>query len=111
MRARARADQTRNSAQPLTLTLSPSPGRGKHFRHDATWGVLENPPPVRTSPLLLWLLVIGFALAALGGCTLLTNFDPEGQPCDVGAPNYADQCVADAGYSCVNGLCTRDGGH
>lgn len=65
---------------------------------------------MRTSPLLAWLLVIGCALAALGGCTLLTTFDPEGQPCDVGAPSSSDLCVADGGYRCVNGVCTRDAG-
>jgi len=45
------------------------------------------------------------ALALLGACTLLTNFDPDGQPCD-----YDGSCLP--GYGCVAGQCRKgaDGG-
>lgn len=48
------------------------------------------------------LVVPGFALTALAGCIFLTQFDPEGQPCD---PNA--QCLTDAGYWCVAGACRK----
>ncbi len=60
----------------------------------------------RPSALLPLLLA---ALAALAACTFLTAFDPEGQPCDVGAPPGA-QCLTDAGYFCVAGKCSKDAG-
>lgn len=43
-----------------------------------------------------------FAVALAGGCSLLINFDPEGQPCNNGA------CLR--GFRCLNGRCTQDGG-
>ena len=49
---------------------------------------------------LLWLAGV-FAGAA---CTLLTQFDPEGQPCDTNAPR-ATQCLS--GYHCVAQGCTK----
>jgi hypothetical protein len=58
----------------------------------------------------VWLLAVVLALAVLGGCTFLTNFDPEGQPCDPGTTVASEQCLTDAGYRCVGGLCTRDAG-
>ncbi len=54
-----------------------------------------------------WLVLL-FGLVA-AGCTLLTSFDPEGQPCDPAARGN-DQCLSDAGYVCVGGVCTRDAG-
>lgn len=55
------------------------------------------------------LLALAVALGFAAGCSLLTSFDPEGQPCDVGAPTYAEMCQADAGYHCNldAGLCTK----
>ena len=38
-------------------------------------------------------------------CTLLTSFDPEGQPCNPGASTIADQCLP--GYGCVDGACRK----
>ena len=50
---------------------------------------------------LLWLAVTGIG----AGCTLLTQFDPEGQPCDTNAPRTS-QCLS--GYSCGPGQrCTK----
>ena len=45
-------------------------------------------------------------LLALGsaGCTLLTSFDPDGQPCDMSAAP-ANQCLV--GYGCVAGKCKK----
>ena len=50
---------------------------------------------------LLWL-----AVTLVGaGCTVLTQFDPEGQPCDTTAPR-ATQCLS--GYTCGPGQrCTK----
>lgn len=52
-------------------------------------------------------LLIPFSLAAVvgAGCSLLVNFDPEGQPCD-------DQGGCLAGYGCVDRRCVKgaDGG-
>lgn len=49
-----------------------------------------------------------FWLAAAGittGCTLLTQFDPEGQRCD-----NEGQCLFDAGYFCnADKICTKLG--
>lgn len=42
------------------------------------------------------------AFAGASACSLATQFDPEGQPCDA-----ARLCLLDAGYRCVEGLCTR----
>jgi len=50
------------------------------------------------------------AFLVVGGCTLLTQFDPDGQPCDEGAFDPAEACLSDAGYWCVNGLCRKTGG-
>ncbi len=56
----------------------------------------------------LWVL-----LAVWGaGCTALTQFDPESQPCELNAP-VGQQCLA--GFECVatpdGGLCRHvDGG-
>jgi len=62
---------------------------------------------MKTGALPAWVVVVVAMLAALGGCTLLTSFDPEGQPCDTAAP--ADQqCLTDAGYQCVDGKCTKN---
>ncbi len=53
-----------------------------------------------------WATVV---LTGAASCTLLTQFDPEGQPCDKSAPP-ALQCLTDAGYFCnAAGLCTRLG--
>jgi hypothetical protein len=49
---------------------------------------------------LLWLLAI---LAALSACSLLVDFDPEGQPCDV-----HKQCLPD--YVCRDGGCVSSPG-
>lgn len=38
----------------------------------------------------------------LSGCTLLTSFNPEGQPCDPQAAPK-NQCLKD--YHCENGKC------
>ncbi len=51
------------------------------------------------------LILVGLLSA---GCTLLTHFDPEGQPCDPGAAP-AMQCLSDAGYFCVDQVCTKSG--
>lgn len=63
---------------------------------------------MRRAPLLRALLLA--ALAAVGaGCSLLTSFDPESQPCDPHATREADKCLP--GYACVGGLCkSADGG-
>jgi hypothetical protein len=45
---------------------------------------------------LLWLLAI---LAMLSACSLLVDFDPEGQPCS----SPPEQCFS--GYVCVDGGC------
>ncbi|GEM_PF-2802785 len=47
------------------------------------------------------------AVVAFTGCSLMTGFDPEGQPCDKAEPNPYQQCLSDAGYFCVNGLCKK----
>lgn len=40
-------------------------------------------------------------------CSLATTFDPEGQPCDKAEPNPYLQCLSDAGYFCVGGICKK----
>ncbi len=62
-----------------------------------------------TRTLVALALATAFALA--GSCTLLTSFDPEGQPCDNRALNPEDKCLADAGYHCdpTTLLCTKKG--
>jgi len=50
---------------------------------------------------------VGFALFALAGCTFLTSFDPEGQPCDPNALRPESECLSDAGYWCVKGACKK----
>jgi hypothetical protein len=55
-------------------------------------------------------LFVLLALALLGGCTLLTSFNPEGQPCDLSAAPGA-QCLTH--FHCANGKCVQgdyDGG-
>ena len=55
------------------------------------------------------LLIIVLVVAAItSACTLLTSFYPEGQPCD--NVSGSDMCLVDAGYRCVNKVCTRDAG-
>lgn len=41
------------------------------------------------------------------GCSLMTKYDLDGQPCDKNEPNPLLSCLSDAGYSCVNGFCTK----
>ena len=60
---------------------------------------------MKTSRMPAWVVVVVALFAALGGCTLLTSFDPEGQPCDLQAPPD-EQCIPDSGYACVDGKCT-----
>ena len=58
--------------------------------------------PMRRGLLFLALFVTG--------CTLLTNFDPDGQPCDYGSFRPEEQCLSDAGYWCINGFCRHASG-
>jgi hypothetical protein len=51
------------------------------------------------------LLLLAAVLAS--GCSVLTQFDPEGQPCDLKEPDPALQCLSDAGFSCVAGACRK----
>ncbi len=44
------------------------------------------------------------------GCSLLGNYDIDGQPCDKSEPNPLLSCLSDAGYVCVAGVCRKDGG-
>lgn len=53
--------------------------------------------------------LVGF-LAALAACNALVNFDPEGQPCDPAPPSPALECLTDAGYRCIAGVCTKGTG-
>jgi len=48
---------------------------------------------------LLWMIAM---LSLLPGCSLLVDFDPEGQPCDA-----KNQCLP--GYQCVNNACVSTG--
>jgi len=41
------------------------------------------------------------------GCTLMTKYDPDGQPCDLNEPDPLLSCLSDAGYTCVSGLCKK----
>ena len=41
------------------------------------------------------------------GCSLMTKYDQDGQPCDKSEPNLALSCLSDAGYACVNGFCKK----
>jgi hypothetical protein len=55
-------------------------------------------------------LLVVLAALALGACTMLTSFDPEGRPCDLAA-TPAMQCLS--GYHCADGKCVKgslDGG-
>ena len=52
----------------------------------------------------LRLLVIASLFA---GCSLMTKFDQDGQPCDKNEPNPLLSCLSDAGYTCVNGYCKK----
>ncbi|WP_224366817.1 hypothetical protein [Hyalangium versicolor] len=49
---------------------------------------------------LLWLFS---TVAVLSACSLLSDFDPEGQPCD-----SQGQCLED--YACVDGKCVSSPG-
>ena len=56
------------------------------------------------------IIVVLFVSAAFtfAGCSLVTRFDPEGQPCDADAPQEL-KCLADAGYSCdARNICTKN---
>ncbi|MBK7862043.1 MAG: hypothetical protein IPJ65_26170 [Archangiaceae bacterium] len=56
------------------------------------------------------LLLLALLLSA-GACTLLTSFDPEGQPCDTTTTNAGSKCLAN--FHCQNGKCVKgafDGG-
>ncbi len=46
------------------------------------------------------------ALLMLAACTMLTTFDPEGQPCDLSA-QPGSQCLE--GYHCDKGKCVKGG--
>jgi hypothetical protein len=50
------------------------------------------------------LRLLGVALLMLAGCTLLTQFNPEGQPCD-GSADPAEQCLS--GFHCEGGKCVH----
>lgn len=55
-------------------------------------------------------LLVFALLLALGACTLITSFNPEGQPCDTSALPQ-DQCLT--GFHCENKKCVKgaaDGG-
>ena len=55
----------------------------------------------------LWM----FVFASLGvGCSLITKFDQDGQPCDKTERNPAQSCLSDAGYTCVSGFCKKGPG-
>lgn len=49
--------------------------------------------------------LVPMVLVVAASCTLLTSFDPEGQPCNPGATTIADQCLP--GYGCVEGACRK----
>jgi hypothetical protein len=58
-------------------------------------------------------LTLAVLAATLAGCTLMTSFDPEGQPCDPTATSPDKQCLS--GYhcqanQCVKGAASVDGG-
>ncbi len=57
----------------------------------------------------LWVIVVTLGVLSGTSCTLLTSFDPEGQPCDP-ATSSKSPCMTDAGYVCINRVCTRDAG-
>ena len=50
------------------------------------------------------LALLLFAALLVGGCTLLTAFNPEDQPCDLAAMP-AQQCLN--GFHCEGGKCKR----
>ena len=52
-------------------------------------------------------LILFVLASAFAGCTLLTAFNPEGQPCDLNQTDVAVQCLSDAGYWCVSGACRK----
>ena len=58
-----------------------------------------------SAPRAGWLL--GVAALAWSGCTFLTRFDPEGQPCDPNDPDPRTNCLTDAGYWCVDHACRK----
>jgi len=53
---------------------------------------------------------LGALVLVVSACTLLTHFEPDGQPCDPGQTDPYLQCLSDAGYSCVAGFCRQTGG-
>lgn len=53
---------------------------------------------------------LGASVLVVSACTLLTHFEPDGQPCDPGQTDPYLQCLSDAGYSCVAGFCRQTGG-
>ena len=48
-----------------------------------------------------------FFATAAAGCSVLTTFDIDGQPCDKNEPNPALSCLSDAGFVCVGGFCKK----
>jgi hypothetical protein len=56
-------------------------------------------------------VAVAAAFALAGSCTLITNFDPEGQPCDNAEADPSLKCLTDAGYHCdpTTLLCTKKG--
>lgn len=48
-----------------------------------------------------------FLVTAAAGCSVLTTFDIDGQPCDKSEPNPYLSCLSDAGYFCVDGVCKK----
>ena len=52
---------------------------------------------------LRFLIVASFFI----GCSLMTKYDQDGQPCDPKEPNLTLSCLSDAGYVCVGGFCKK----
>jgi hypothetical protein len=48
-----------------------------------------------------------FFAVLFAGCSVLTTYDVEGQPCDKNEPNLALSCLSDAGFICVDGFCKK----
>ena len=46
---------------------------------------------------------LALALLLLAGCIFLTQFNPEGQPCDTSATSEEAECLD--GFHCENGKC------
>jgi hypothetical protein len=47
-------------------------------------------------------------LSILGACTLLTSFNPDGQPCDLSASTVEKQCLTGFHCKAPDGKCVRD---